>query len=109
MARAKKSEEDKKVDSKKPVVEQKKADEKPVPKKPAPAPAPKKAVEKPAAKKQEPVVIEVGQRVKHVQKSHIVGEVISVRNSDEGFTLKMTVLCDSGCECVVSVVEVVVV
>ena len=100
MARAKKSEEDKKVDLEKPV-------EKPAPKKAVAKPAPKKAVA--AVKKPDPVVIKLGQRVRHVKKSHIEGEVVSVRNSEEGFTIKVTVLCNDGHTCALSAKEAVVI
>ena len=108
MPRTKKTEEVVKDSAKKPTSSVKKpvsSAKKSTPAAKKPAAAAKPVVEE--KKKEVSVVIKVGQRVRHSLKSHIEGEVIFVRNSEEGATIKMTVLCSDGSKHVVSAKEAV--
>ena len=100
MARAKKSEEDKKVDLEKPV-------KKPEPKKVV-KPEPKKAV-KPEPKKEavknvvsSSLKVSVGDCVQNNLRAGLKGRVLSFKSNDQGFATKLTVLWENGLQYAIS-------
>ena len=105
MSRAKKSEEDKKVNLEKPVEKpaSKKTEAKPSPKKAA-KPEPKKAAVKSVASSS--LKVSVGDCVQNNLRDGLKGRVLSFKSNDQGFATKLTVSWENGLQYAISYLNV---
>jgi len=115
MSRAKKSEEDKKVNLEKPDEKpaSKKTEAKPAPKKAEAKPEPKKAEAKPTPKKavvksvvSSSLKVSAGDCVQNNLRDGLKGRVLSFKSNEQGFATKLTVSWENGLQYAISYLNV---